>query len=73
LDFVLLQLLDTHNILPNNIIVERSLALGTKRDNSILESVESMILTDANIGAWETGRATLAQYDLTYGNMLTVV
>lgn len=62
-----------HNLLPHDITIERSLALGSERYDTILECKESMVFTSAHIDAREGSGATLTENDLTDGDFLAMI
>lgn len=62
-----------HNLLPKDIIIETSFALGAKRDFTFLQSKEGVVFTHADVATRENVRAALAEDDLARSNMLAMV
>mgnify|MGYP001595873189 CR=1 len=62
-----------NDVLPDDIVIERCLTLGTIRNDTIPECEEGVILADTYIGTWKGSGTALAENDLTDGDLLAMI
>jgi len=62
-----------HNLLAIDVVIETNFALRGELDAAVLEGEEGIVLATADILAWKHGCATLAEDNLTYGDILTMI
>lgn len=61
------------NFLSDDVAVEAGLALGGELDCACLEGKEGIVHACAYVHAWEDGRTTLAEDNLTRSDLLAMI